>query len=178
MSSSQGGNKRKRRGSLITRKQAPLMCIFQQKHLSITKFIMSSVRQQRAEPRDTGAFYPRRPPTSAVTPLLSQVFNEAYSRWQPSTSACVNSSVLPLESERRSEESSAEGTAFTLLHEGDTHVSDALEHSDRLWQPSSLQRAKCMYSAPYVSRYRLYKQNSPFSNTTLDLYMWAKLCCK
>lgn len=68
----------------------------------------------------------------------SQVLNDAYGRWQPSTSICVNSSVLPLESERRSEEIRAEGTAFTLFHEGDTHVSDALEHSDRLGQPSSL----------------------------------------
>lgn len=41
----------------------------------------------------------------------------------------VNSSVLLPESERRPGESRAEGTAFTLLQEGDAHVSGALEHS-------------------------------------------------
>lgn len=41
----------------------------------------------------------------------------------------VPSSVLLLESERRPGESRAEGTAFTLLQEGDTRVSGAPEHS-------------------------------------------------
>lgn len=41
----------------------------------------------------------------------------------------VNSSVLLPESERRPGESRAEGTAFTLLQEGDARVSGALEHS-------------------------------------------------
>lgn len=136
---------------------------------------MSSVQHERAELWDTGAFYPRRPPTSSVTPLPSQVFNEAYNRWQPSASVCVNSSVLPLKSERRSEESCAEGTAFTLLHEGDTHVSDALEHCDRLWQPSFLLCIKCIYTVCHMnpdshtdctSVWWSYA-NSPFSTITL-----------
>jgi len=59
------------RSSLITRRRAPLMFIFQQKHLSITKFIMSGTSEQLW---NAGASRHRRPPTSAVTPLLSQVF--------------------------------------------------------------------------------------------------------
>lgn len=62
----------------------------------------------------------------------------------------VNSSVLLLESERRPGESRAEGTAFTLLQEGDTHVSDALEHSDRLRRRSSLMCRKCRFTVRHV----------------------------
>lgn len=80
----------------------------------------------------------------------SQVVNEANSRWQPSTGVRVNSSVLPPEWERRSGESRAEGTAFTLFHEGDTHVSDALERSDRLEQPSSLLCRKCTFTVCHM----------------------------
>lgn len=43
VSSSQGGRKGAEI-SLITRKQAPLMLVFQPKHLSVTKFIMGSER--------------------------------------------------------------------------------------------------------------------------------------
>lgn len=41
-----------------------------------------------------------------------------------------------LESEQQSEECGAKGKAFTLLHESDTLISAALEHSDRLQQHS------------------------------------------
>lgn len=73
----------------------------------------------------------------------SQVFNEANEEKLTTFCDSANSSVLPLESERRSGAPCAEGAAFTLLHEGDTHVSDALEHSDRPPQPSSLLCRKC-----------------------------------
>lgn len=59
----------------------------------------------------------------------------------------VTSVLLP-ETERRPEERSAKGTAFMLLCEGDTHVSDALEHSDKLPPPCWVESA---YSTPYVS---------------------------
>lgn len=51
-----------------------------------------------------------------------------------------------LESEQQSEECGAEGKAFTLLHESDTPISAALEHSDRLQQHASLLHPTCMFT--------------------------------
>lgn len=63
----------------------------------------------------------------------------------------VRSSVLLLKSERRPGESRAEGTAFTLLQEGDARVSDAPEQSDgsRELLPLGVHRVH-VYSTPHV----------------------------
>lgn len=50
----------------------------------------------------------------------------------------------------RSEESSAEGAAFTLLHEGDTHVSDALERSSTASNTSRF--PSCCFNAANTER--------------------------